>query len=207
MSNPIPPGQPGPRDAKAEAAAAKAYAKAKRPWFKKKRFIIPLAFVAIMVIGGAFAGGDEAATTTPAAVAETASAAPTPDEETTSAAPAVEEAEETEAPAVEEDPVVEEEPAETVSQEQARTKAADYLDYSAFSRVGLIKQLKFEGFSKKDATYGVDALDVNWNKQAAKKARDYLDYSSFSRASLIEQLEFEGFTSQQAIYGVNQTGL
>ena len=31
--------------------------------------------------------------------------------------------------------------------EQAAKKAADYLDYTAFSHVGLIKQLEFEGFS------------------------------------------------------------
>jgi len=35
---------------KAEAAAKKAEAKALRPWFKKKRFVIPAAFVALGVI-------------------------------------------------------------------------------------------------------------------------------------------------------------
>jgi hypothetical protein len=78
---------------------------------------------------------------------------------------------------------------------------------SAFSRKGLIEQLKFEGYSTKDATYGVDALKANWNEQAALKAADYLDMSSFSRSGLIEQLEFEGFTSSQAKYGVKSTGL
>ena len=96
---------------------------------------------------------------------------------------------------------------ETVSQANAREKAESYLLYSAFSRTGLIKQLEFEGFSTEDATYGVDALDVDWNEQAAKSAAAYLDYSSFSRAGLIEQLIFEGFTQQQAEYGVSKTGL
>jgi hypothetical protein len=45
-----PVGQPSYKDAKAQAKAAKAYAKAQRPWFKKKRFVIPGAFVALMVV-------------------------------------------------------------------------------------------------------------------------------------------------------------
>ena len=44
-------------EAKAEAAAAKARSKAMRPWFKKKRFIIPLAFVVLLVIIAATSGG------------------------------------------------------------------------------------------------------------------------------------------------------
>jgi hypothetical protein len=95
----------------------------------------------------------------------------------------------------------------TVSQQNAVEKAADYLSYSSFSRTGLIKQLKFEGFSTKDATFGVDAQKANWNEQAAKKAADYLDTSSFSRSGLIAQLKFEGFTTKQATYGVKKVGL
>ena len=52
---------------------------------------------------------------------------------------------------------------ETPSRKNARQKAKDYLDTSSFSRSGLIKQLEFEGFSKQDSTYGVDALTVDWN--------------------------------------------
>jgi Host cell surface-exposed lipoprotein len=77
----------------------------------------------------------------------------------------------------------------------------------AFSRTGLIKQLKYEGFSISDATYAVDAVSPNWNLQAAKAAQSYLDSMAFSRSGLIEQLEYEGYTAQQAVYGVNQTGL
>ena len=64
----------------------------------------------------------------------------------------------------------------------------------AFSRTGLIKQLEYEGFSAKDATYGVDASGSNWAKQAAIKAKEYLDTMAFSRSGLIDQLEYEGFT-------------
>jgi hypothetical protein len=98
-------------------------------------------------------------------------------------------------------------PKETASQAQARQSAAGYLDYTAFSRTGLIKQLQFEGYSAKDATYGTDAQHANWNKQAALAAKHYLDYDSFSREGLIDQLKFEGYTQAQAEYGVNQVGL
>ncbi len=98
-------------------------------------------------------------------------------------------------------------PEETRSQANARAKAEEYLTLSAFSRKGLIQQLKFEGFSQKDAKYGVDAQHANWKKQAALKAEEYLDLSSFSRQGLIQQLKFEGFTPAQAEYGVDRTGL
>ena len=96
---------------------------------------------------------------------------------------------------------------ESVSQFNARKKAASYLSFSAFSRTGLIDQLKYEGFSVADATYGVDAQNANWNQQAAKKAASYLSFSSFSHTSLLEQLLYEGFTQAQAEYGVSTTGL
>ena len=45
-------------DPKAMAAAEKAFRKASRPWFKKKRFVIPLAIVALMVLGSQVGGGE-----------------------------------------------------------------------------------------------------------------------------------------------------
>ena len=39
--------------------------------------------------------------------------------------------------------------------EQAAKSAAAYLDYSAFSRSGLIDQLVYEGFTQAQAEYGV----------------------------------------------------
>ncbi|WP_328292587.1 Ltp family lipoprotein [Kineococcus sp. NBC_00420] len=102
-------------------------------------------------------------------------------------------------------PVVEAPP--TVSQQNAVKKAKSYLDFTSFSRSGLIGQLEYEGFSTADATYGVDHVTVDWYDQAKKKAASYLQFSSFSRQGLIDQLEYEGFTHDQAVYGVNSTGL
>jgi hypothetical protein len=96
---------------------------------------------------------------------------------------------------------------ETAGQQNARESAKSYLSTSAFSRMGLIEQLTFEGYSKKDAAYAVKAISPNWNEQAAKAAKSYLDTSSFSRSGLIEQLVFEGYTRAQAEYGVSKTGL
>jgi hypothetical protein len=118
----------------------------------------------------------------------------------------------------EDDPTVKPKPAPakptyTKAQEQAIGAAEDYLEYSAFSRKGLIKQLSSdagEGFSKADATFAVDHIKVYWKEQAAKSAKEYLEYSNFSRSGLIHQLESdagEGFTHSQAVYGVNKAGL
>jgi hypothetical protein len=65
------------KDAKAQAKAAKAYTKASRPWFKKKRFIVPLAIVVLAIIATVNGGGSEDA---PAA----ATTADTSSEDTTS---------------------------------------------------------------------------------------------------------------------------
>ncbi len=97
-------------------------------------------------------------------------------------------------------------PGGSISQRNALGSAQDYLDYTAFSRSGLIDQLEYEGYSNADATWAVDHVTVDWNQQAAKKAQEYLDYTSFSRSGLIDQLEYEGFTAAQAEYGVSQAG-
>ena len=95
----------------------------------------------------------------------------------------------------------------TMGQSNAVSKALDYIEYSAFSKKGLLGQLEFEGFSTADSKFAVNYIDVDWFEQAALKAADYLDYSSFSRKGLIDQLLFEGFTREEAVYGVDQTGL
>lgn len=100
--------------------------------------------------------------------------------------------------------------------EQAIRSANSYLDYTAFSRTGLIKQLSSEYgemFSEEDATAAVNYLEesgsVNWKEQAVKSAKNYLQFSSFSRSELIRQLSSEygeGFTTEEAEYAVSQVG-
>ena len=104
-------------------------------------------------------------------------------------------------------------PSFTTSQEQAIGSAKDYLDFSAFSRDGLIQQLSSkygDGFSKADAIFAVNHITVNWNEQAVRSAKDYLAMSHFSRAGLIQQLDSkygDGYTLAQATYAANHVGL
>ena len=102
----------------------------------------------------------------------------------------------------------------TAEQKNAYQAAKDYLDFSAFSRKGLINQLSSEygsNYPKKVATFVVDLLEtegaVDWYEQAERAAKEYLDFSSFSKAELIQQLESEygsQFTHDQAVKGVER---
>ena len=94
----------------------------------------------------------------------------------------------------------------TLGQKNALSEAKSYLNYTAFSYKGLIEQLKYEGYSAEESTYGADNCGADWNEQAAKMAKQYINYTSFSRAGLIEQLEYEGFTAEQAEYGATTVG-
>lgn len=95
----------------------------------------------------------------------------------------------------------------SVGQEQAIESAESYIDSGDFSRKGLIEQLKFEGFTTKEATYAVDHITVNWTAEADDSAASYLESGSFSRKSLMDQLLYEGFTKAQAAHGVKSVGL
>jgi ABC-type uncharacterized transport system permease subunit len=75
MTQPTPGFQPG-NDAKAQAKAAKAYAKAIRPWYKKKRFVIPLAVVALAIVSSALSSGDDSPTASDTPAADAPAAAP-----------------------------------------------------------------------------------------------------------------------------------
>ena len=94
----------------------------------------------------------------------------------------------------------------TLSQKNAIRQAEGYLDYTAFSESGLIKQLEYGGFSKEDAIFGVKNIKVDWKEQAVKQAESYLDYSSFSRSGLIKQLEYGGHSRENANYAATQVG-
>jgi hypothetical protein len=161
------------REQKAQAKADKARAKAMRPWYAKKRIILPAALVLVIGISTAMNSGG----------GNTSQDASSDQSQTTDTT--VEYAN------------------ETVSQQNARESAESYLSFSGFSREGLIKQLEFEEYSNEDATYAVDILNVDWNEQAKRSAESYLDTMAFSRTGLISQLEFEGYTTEEATFGVD----
>ena len=89
-------------------------------------------------------------------------------------------------------------------QANAVRTAKDYLEYSGYSRKGLIEQLQEgDGYTLNEATAGVESLDVDWREQAIRTAKDYLEYSGYSRKGLIEQLqEGDGYTLSEATIGV-----
>lgn len=101
---------------------------------------------------------------------------------------------------------VQEAPKLTMGQQNAIRSGEQYLDFTAFSRQGLIEQLEYEDYSTEDATFAVDHIDPDWNEQAAKSAQSYLDFTSFSRQGLIDQLIYEGFSKEQAEFGVAAVG-
>jgi hypothetical protein len=172
----------------------------KKPWFKQW-WVWAIAILIIAIAAAAGSGGSgttESPQKTPAATAP-AVTAPAAEQPTVSEPVAEEPVAPEPAPA----PAA---PSMTMGQEQAVAKGQDYLDYTAFSRKGLIEQLVYEGFSKGDATFAVDYIAPDWKAQAAKKAQDYLDYSSFSRQGLINQLVYDGFTQAQAKYGATAVG-
>jgi hypothetical protein len=80
----VPPQQqpPSPLNGKAEGKAAKAYAKAMRPWYKKKRWILSLGLILLIVVASIAGGGGD--TSQPATDAPEA----TPQSEEPSPAPA-----------------------------------------------------------------------------------------------------------------------
>lgn len=52
-------------------------------------------------------------------------------------------------------------PLSPMSQKNAVRKAEDYLDYTSFSRQGLINHLEYDDFSTEDATFAVDSVAVD----------------------------------------------
>lgn len=97
----------------------------------------------------------------------------------------------------------------TPSQQNAVRAAESYLDFSGFSRQGLIGQLSSEygdKFPVEDATVAVDSLNVDWTAEAVESAQSYLGFSGFSRKGLIDQLSSEHgdqFTIEQATFAVD----
>lgn len=179
---------------------------------------IAIGAVAIVVIGVIGSLGDSTDPT--AAPAPAASADPTSDPAIDDAEAALDELEgelaeleaELDQLGPDPEPTVEE-PTSTRAQENALRAAQNYLDFSPFSKRGLIDQLTSEygdGYELADARWAVNRLDVDWKEQAVRAAENYLELSSFSRQGLIEQLTSEygdRYTRDQAVHAVNKVGL
>ena len=200
-----------------------------RPWFKKKRFVIPGAVVVLFLALGVASisqegdgsqgdsGTTSSQTHSPKPQASTkaktdTSADPTPElspeEPTTSPSPSPTKSSPEPSPkeptSTPEPEASQEDDGLSTSQTQAIRSAESYLKTMPFSREGLIEQLEFEGFSASDATQAVDAVDPDWSEQAVRSAESYLATMAFSKQGLVEQLEFEGYTTDQATHGASK---
>ncbi|WP_350001715.1 Ltp family lipoprotein [Pseudarthrobacter sp. WHRI 8279] len=193
-----------PRDGKAQAAADKAYRKASRPWFKKKRFLLPLIIVGIMIISSiANAGKDEpSAVVAPSADASTAAPAAAAPTEAAPAAAAPTQAAPVEAAA----------PAVPTEYKSALKKAESYSKTMHMSKVGIYQQLTSEygeKFSPEAAQYAVDNLVADYKANALEKAKSYQENMSMSPEGIRQQLtsEFgEKFTPEEADYAIQNLG-
>ena len=96
--------------------------------------------------------------------------------------------------------------AASVGDNQALAEAKTPLSTEPFSLGGLISQLKFEGYTTAQATYGAEHSGANWNKEALLNAKEYLNTEAFSMKGLTNQLEFSKYTAAQASYGVKHCG-
>lgn len=217
------------------AAPPTTEASAPRPWYKKKRFLVPVGLVLAIFFFASLGGGDEggrevagpdSATQVDEVAPDEASAEDVAAEEEAERVAAEQEAAEQAAQA-EADRLAAEQAAAaaaaaeaargTVSQQNAYRSATSYLGLKGFSRAGLIEQLTSEygeEFPPADAEFAVARLEseggVDWNAEAAESAKSYLELTSFSRQGLIEQLTSEygdQFTLEQAEFGVSQVGL
>ena len=181
--------------------------KASKPWYKKKRIMIPLllvVFIALAISGGdpetnSSSAGNEVATNSEEQK-NTVGVDSTKELESVNAAPesAPEPADDT--------------PELTASQKNAVRSAENYISFSGFSRQGLIDQLSSEygdQYPVEDATIAVDSLNIDYNEQAKRSAETYLDMSGFSCQGLIDQLSSDAgdkYTPEQARSGAEAAG-
>ncbi len=175
----------------------------KKPFWKKKRFIILAGIVVFLVIVGACTGGNRQQSGSSIEPAPTSTAGQT-------TAPASEPAAAPPAPA----PPAKTEPEGTAAQLQALAAAKGYLVSGiGFSQASLIAQLTSSygnQFAQADAEWAVAHSGADWNEQALKAAKGYLTSGiGFSQASLTAQLTAASgnqFTQEQAEYAVANSG-
>ncbi|MDP9885488.1 hypothetical protein J2W21_003011 [Sinomonas atrocyanea] len=179
--------------------------KATRPFWKKKRFIIPAAIVALFVVAGIAGGGNK--TETPAAVrsataapgvttADASSPSPTPVPVKTTQAP----------PPAPPKPAV---PAEYIA---ALASAESYSENMHMSKARIYDQLTSqygEKFSAKAGQYAVDNLKADYKANALETAKTYQQQMNMSPARIYDQLTSaygEKFTAAEAQYAVDNLG-
>ena len=88
--------------------------------------------------------------------------------------------------------------------DNAIESAEAYNKVFAYSKKGLIENLKYEGFSEEIAECAVKSINVNWKENCVRSAYSYLDLFDMSKKELIHQLDYDGFTTEEIDYAMNQ---
>ena len=88
--------------------------------------------------------------------------------------------------------------------ENAIESAEAYNKVFAYSKKGLIENLKYEGFSEDIAECAVKSINANWKENCVRSAYSYLDLSPFSKEELIHQLDYDGFTAEEIDYAMDK---
>ena len=88
--------------------------------------------------------------------------------------------------------------------ENAIESAEAYSNVFAYSKKGLIENLKYEGFSEDIAECAVKSINANWKENCVRSAHSYLEIISYSKEELIHQLDYVGFTAEEIDYAMNQ---
>lgn len=167
-------------------------ASADRSWYKKKRYVIPVAVFALFGVVGALSGPHKAndtaarlstSTTTQHALPPSSAPTPTPNA------------------------------AQVAATKAAAAKAAKAAAAKAAARAAAVKAAAAKAAAAKVAAAKAAAAKAAAAKasegtvseqNAAGKAADYLSMTSFSRTGLIKQLEYDGFSASDAAWGVDK---
>ncbi len=200
---------PGPQQVAQSAPPAQTVAPAKKGHLIRNVGIVVGALLLVGIGGAIGSSGSSnknstAGTTTASSPAVTAAA--------TAKATAAATAKATAAATAKAAPTAPAGPTLTNQQQNAAKSARSYLNFTAFSRQGLIDQLSSaygDKYAVQDATIAVDSLNVDWNAEAVQSAKSYLKLTAFSCQGLIDQLDSpygEKFTVDQATYGAQQAG-
>jgi hypothetical protein len=204
---------PGGRPA--TTGAVNAVGKPSRPWFKKKRVLIPAGLVALFVVAG-IAGGGTAPTEVTLTAANTQTTAPAVDTAASEKAAADLALEQAAADKAAADKTAADKTAadKAVADKAAAAKAAS--DKAAADKAAAAKAASDKAAADKAAAAKVVADKAAADKAAAakkiedanrlttaqenakRKGESYLEMSGFSRSGLIGQLKFEGFSENDA---------
>lgn len=94
---------------------------------------------------------------------------------------------------------------ETLGQKNAVRDAHESLGFRCqpYSREGMIRQLKRDGFTNEEAIYGADNVGADWMDASKMYAKMALDCQPHSREDLIKILKRHGYTDEEAVYGAD----